>query len=194
MILSNVLGIIVSGGLTTRFGYNAPFFIASSIIMSIGAGLITTFTVGVSQAKWAGFIFVYGLGVGFGFQQGGVAAQAVLPLSKVSIGTAIVMFLQMLGGSLFVSVVQNIFTRELISNLEALNIPDFSPSDVVNGGATSLRAIVSKSVLPDVLVAYNDALVKVFQLALILDCLSIIGALGIEWKSMKTKNVDERAK
>jgi hypothetical protein len=138
MILSNVVGIILSGGLITRFGYNAPFFIASSVIMSIGAGLITTFTVGVSQAKWIGFLFVYGLGVGFGFQQGGVAAQAVLPLSKVSIGTAIVMFLQMLGGSLLVSFAQNIFTKELISNLEALDLPDFSPSDVVNGGATSV--------------------------------------------------------
>lgn len=191
MILSNVAGIILSGALTTRFGYNAPFFIASSIVMSIGAGLITTFTVGVSQAEWVGFLFVYGLGVGLGFQQGGVAAQAVLPLSKVSIGNATVMFVQMLGGSLFVSVAQNIFTKELLKNLEALNIPNFSPSDVVNGGATSVRSIVSESVLPDVLVAYNDALVKVFQLVLIMGCLSIIGALGIEWKNMKTQNADE---
>ncbi|KAL5360729.1 hypothetical protein BJX96DRAFT_175573 [Aspergillus floccosus] len=193
MILSNVAGIIISGGLTTRFGYNAPFFIASSIVMSIGAGLITTFTVDVSQAKWVGYLFLYGLGVGFGFQQGGIAAQAVLPLSKVSIGTAIVMFLQMLGGSLFVSVAQNIFTKELITNLDALNIPDFSPSDVVNGGATSVRSIVSEAVLPQVLVAYNDALIKVFQLALIMGCLSIIGALGVEWRSMKTKRVDKAA-
>ncbi|CRL17321.1 Sucrose/H+ symporter, plant [Penicillium camemberti] len=187
MILSNVIGIVVSGGLTTRLGYNAPFFIASSIIMSVGAGLIATFTVDVSQAKWVGFLFLYGLGVGFGFQQGPIAAQAVLPLPKVSIGTSIVMFLQMLGGSLFVSVEQNIFTKELISNLAALDIPDFSPSDVVNGGATSIRSVVSESVLPEVLVAYNDALLKVFQIALIMGCLSIIGALGIEWKSMKPK-------
>lgn len=101
------------------------------------------------------------------------------------------MFVQMLGGSLFVSVAQNIFTKELIKNLEALNIPNFSPSDVVNRGATSVRSIVSESVLPDFLVAYNDALVKVFQLALIMGCLSIIGALGIEWKNMKTQKVDE---
>ncbi|RDW64396.1 MDR family MFS transporter [Aspergillus mulundensis] len=193
MILSNVAGIILSGGLTTKFGYNAPFFILSSIMMSIGAGLITTFTTDISQAKWVGFLFLYGLGVGFGFQQGGVAAQAVLPLSKVSIGTAIVMFLQMLGGSLFVSVAQNIFTKELIGNLEALDIPGFSPADVVNGGATSVRSIVDAEVLPQVLVAYNAALVKVFQLALILGCLSIFGALGVEWKSMKKNKAEGTA-
>ncbi len=61
---------------------------------------------------------------------------------------------------------------------------------MVNGGATSVRSIVSESVLPEVLVAYNDALVKVFQLALIMGCLSIVGALGIEWKSMKPKKVE----
>lgn len=193
MMLSSVFGIIVPGGLTTRFGYNAPFFIASSIIMSIGAGLISTFTVGISQARWNGSLFIYGLGGGLGFQQGGVAAQAVLPLSKVSIGTAIVLFLQILGGPLFVAVAQNIFARELIGNLEALNIPDFSSSDVINGGATSIRAMVSESSLANVLVAYNDALVKVFQLSLVLGCLSMIGALGIEWKSVKAKKADERA-
>lgn len=87
---------------------------------------------------------------------------------------------------------QNIFTKELISNLEALNIPDFSSSHVVNWGAISVRAIVSKSVLPEVRVVY-DALVKISQLALILGCLSIIGAMGIEWKSIKTRKVNERA-
>ncbi|PLB51510.1 MFS general substrate transporter [Aspergillus steynii IBT 23096] len=193
MILANVVGILLAGALTTRFGYYAPFFIASSVIMSIGAGLITTWTVDVSQSRWVGFLFLYGMGVGFGFQQGGVAAQAVLPLSKVSIGTSTVMFLQMLGGSVFVSVAQNIFTKRLITNLAALNIPDFSPSEVVNGGATSLRSIVSDSDLPDVLVAYNDALVEVFQLGLILACLSIIGALGVEWKNMKAKKADVAA-
>ncbi|KAJ5369331.1 Sucrose symporter plant [Penicillium cataractarum] len=193
MMLSSVFGIIVAGGMTTHFGYNAPFFIASSIIMSIGAGLTTTFTIGTSQAKWVGFLFIYGLGGGLGFQQGGVAAQAVLPLSKVSIGTAIVLFLQLLGGSLFVAAAQNIFAKELIKNLEALNISGFSPFDVINGGATSIRAIVSESNLSNVLLAYNNALVEVFQLALILSCLSIIGALGIEWKSLKPKKANERA-
>ncbi|RAH76929.1 MFS general substrate transporter [Aspergillus japonicus CBS 114.51] len=193
MILSNVVGIIASGALTTAFGYNAPFFLLSSAIMSLGAGLITTFTVDISQAKWVGFLFLYGLGVGFGFQQGGVSAQAVLPLAQVSVGTAIVMFLQMLGGSLFVSVAENIFTKHLIANIAALEISGLSPEAVVGAGATGFRALVSAEHLPAVLVAYNEALVKVFQLALILGCLSILGAVGVEWRSMKGKKVEVAA-
>ncbi|KAJ5153858.1 Sucrose symporter plant [Penicillium coprophilum] len=156
IILSNVAGIILCGGSTTRLGYVVPFFIMSSIIMSIGAGLITTFTVDVSQATWIAYLFLYGLGVGCGFQQGAVASQTAFPLSKVSIGTAIVMFIQTLGGALFVAVVQKVLTKELILNLSSAN--------VANGGATSVRSIFGDSILPEVLVAYNDALVRSFNL------------------------------
>ncbi|PWY88906.1 MFS general substrate transporter, partial [Aspergillus sclerotioniger CBS 115572] len=187
MILANVVGIVLSGALTTSTGYFTHWFFLSSIIMSIGAGLLTLLTVDASQAKWAGFLFLYGIGVGFGFQQGGIAAQAVLPLSDVSIGTATIMFIQMLGGSLFVSVAQNIFTKHLVANLAALHIPGLDPATVASAGATSFRAVVSEEYLPQVLVAYNSALIKIFQLSMILSCLSILGAVGIEWKNVKGK-------
>lgn len=111
----------------------------------------------------------------------------MLEFKDVSIGTAFILFVQLLGGALFVSVAQNIFTNHLITNLSALHIPNFNPQDVVNGGATNLRAIVDPSRLPEVLVAYNEAVTKVFQIALILSCLSILGAVGMEWKSIKGK-------
>ncbi|KAM5515487.1 major facilitator superfamily transporter [Fusarium oxysporum f. sp. phaseoli] len=72
MILESVVGIVGAGSLTTKLGHYAPFFIASAVIMSIGAGLITTFTVHTAQSKWVGYLFIYGFGVGLGFQQGGV--------------------------------------------------------------------------------------------------------------------------
>ncbi|KAK2680358.1 Tetracycline resistance protein TetA/multidrug resistance protein MdtG [Fusarium oxysporum f. sp. vasinfectum] len=189
MILANVVGIVGAGSLTTKLGHYAPFFIASAVIMSIGAGLITTFTVHTAQSKWVGYLFIYGFGVGLGFQQGGVAAQAVLPLKDVSIGTAMVMFVQMLGGALFVSVAQNLFTNQLVKNLMALGIPNLHPEVIVHAGATSLRSMIDPEALPQVLTAYNAALVKTFELALIMSCLSILGALGIKWKSVKGKEL-----
>lgn len=134
-----------------------------------------------------GYLFLYGLGVGFGFQQGGVAAQAVLPLVDVSIGTAIVMFVQMLGGALFVAVAQNIFTNHLVEGIAKLAIPGLQPQEIIHAGATGVRDLVDPGRLPEVLRAYNDALVKTFQIALIMSCLSIFGAVGIEWKSVKGK-------
>ena len=190
LILANVVGIGFAGGMTTKLGYAAPFFIASSVFMSIGAGLLTTFTVDSSQAKWVGYQFIYGLGVGMGFQQGAVAAQSVLDFKDISIGTAIVLFIQLLGGALFVSVAQNIFTNNLVKNITALHIPNLDPQTIVHAGATSLRQIVDPARLPEVLVAYNDAIVKTFEIALIMGCLSILGAVLVEWRNIKGKQVD----
>ncbi|OBT58605.1 hypothetical protein VE04_01686 [Pseudogymnoascus sp. 24MN13] len=187
LILAQVFAIIVSGGLVTYFGYFAPFFIASSVVMSIGAGLLTLLKVDSSKGAWVGFQFIYGLGVGLGFQQGGVAAQAVLKFSDVPIGTAVVLFVQILGGAVVSGVAQNLFTTNLVKNLTALHIPNFDPNDIVHAGATNLRHMVAPERLPEVLVAYNAAIMKTFQLGLILSCLSILGAVGVEWKSMKAK-------
>lgn len=162
-------------------------------MMSIGAGLLTLFTVDISQPKWVAFQFIYGLGIGLGFQQGTVVAQAVLPMSEIPIGTALVLFVQMLGGALFVSVGQNLFSNNLVKNLLALDIPGLNPQVIVQAGATGIRELVDSSRLPEVLVAYNEALLKTFQLALILSCLSILGAVGIEWRSMRGKKVEHVA-
>ncbi len=133
-----------------------------------------------------GFTFLYGFGVGLGFQQGSVAAQAVLKFKDVAVGTAVVLFIQILGGALFVAVAQNLFTTHLISGLVGLKIPGLDPQDIIHAGATGLRAVVDPARLHDVLVVYNDAIVKTFQLGLILSCLSIFGAVGVPWKRIAT--------
>ena len=185
LILAEIVAIVASGALVTKTGHYAPFFIASSVIMSIGAGLCNLFTIETSQAQWVGFTFLYGFGVGLGFQQGSVAAQAVLKFKDVPIGTAVVLFIQILGGAIFVSIAQSLFTTHLIRGLIGLNIPGLDPQMIIHAGATGLRAVVDPTKLPEILVVYNDAIVKTFQLGLILSCLSILGAAGVEWKSMK---------
>ncbi|EMD00433.1 hypothetical protein BAUCODRAFT_28789 [Baudoinia panamericana UAMH 10762] len=187
LILAEILGIGLSGGLVTNLGYFAPFFIGSSVIMSIGAGLMMLFDVNTSTGRWVGYQFLYGFGVGLGFQQGGVAAQAALPFKDVAVGTTVVLFLQILGGSLFVSVAQNLFTTHLIKNILALGLADLNPADIVAAGATGIRSLVSEAELPAVLGAYNKALVTVFEVGTITAAISILGAVGVEWRSIKAE-------
>ena len=93
--------------------------------------------------------------------------------------------MQIFGGALFASVAQNLFSTNLIEGILALGIEGFDPQVIVSAGATNLRNVVDPADLPMVLVAYNAAIVKTFQIGLILSCLSIFGAVGIEWKSVK---------
>ena len=79
MIIGLVIASIISGGLVTTFGYFTPFMIFSTVLSSIGVGLLSTWQVSTGHSKWIGYQAVYGIGVGAGMQQGMIAVQAVLP-------------------------------------------------------------------------------------------------------------------
>ncbi|MCJ1433903.1 hypothetical protein MMC27_003268 [Xylographa pallens] len=187
MSLPLVLGLVIMGisaGILTRvIGYYTPWMILSSIITPIGAGLITTFTPQTGSPAWIGYQALFGMGIGLGMQQPSVAAQTVLPRNDVSIGAALMMFSQLLGGTVFISVGNNIFDTRLTQNL--VKIPGIDVGSVVATGATELKNMVPGSLLPQVIVAYNDALRATFYLACALTSCTIFGSLAMEWKSVK---------
>lgn len=191
LILAQVLATLVAGFLTTTIGYYMPFVVASSILMAVGAGLLTTFTVNISTGKWIGYQIIFGVGVGFGFQHSITAAQAVLPLNDIPSGVTAVLFTQLLGGALMVSAGQNVFANSLTSGLSQISGVDAKL--VIARGATALRNLITDQInLASALEAYNNALVKAFRVSLIMACLSGLGAIGMEWKSVKaTKSSNE---
>lgn len=187
LLLSQVIGTIFSGALTTKFGHYMPFVLASVVFMSVGAAMLTTFHVGMPTGKWIGYQIIYGLGVGFGFQQAQLAAQAVLPAEDVAIGTAVMLFVQLLGGAIFLSVAQNVFTSHLLANLIATNVPGLDPSAVSRSGALEFRHVVPPASLDLVIRAYAEALTKAYQVGLIVSCIALLGPLGMKWRSLKGK-------
>jgi hypothetical protein len=102
MSLPLILGLVIvsmgSGVAVTIFGYYTPFMYVSIVLMSIGAGLMSTFTVNTGHAMWIGYQFLFGAGIGFGMQQTLIAAQTCMPLADVPIATAIMMFAQVRRG------------------------------------------------------------------------------------------------
>lgn len=185
LVLALVVAVILTGIGVGKIGYYTPFIILSSIITPIGLGLICTYDVNTGHAKWIGYQVLLGFGLGCGMQQSNMAAQTVLPRKDASAGMALMFFGQSLGGSVFVSVAQNVLNNKLISNLRALHLPNFKPEDIVNTGATDLRNLVPSDELPRLLVAYNDAIKHAFYLGVALAALSILGSASMEWKSVK---------
>jgi len=189
MLLSVVVLSMVAGGLVTWLGYYTPFMILSSILAAIGAGLMTTWRPDTPQPVWIGYQIIFGAGIGFGMQQTLIAVQTVLPAADVPIGTAIVMFCQTLGGAIFISVAQNIFTNRLLSNVISI-VPDLNPSIVLQSGATNLVTAIPAQYLSGVIEAYNDAITTAFYVAVATAALSIFGAVCMEWKSVKGKKIE----
>ncbi|KAL6715350.1 hypothetical protein ACLMJK_007616 [Lecanora helva] len=187
MILPLVLAMMITavggGFLTKKIGYYTPWMIACSVLLPIGSGLITTFTPETMHPKWIGYQVLFGLGLGLGQQQAAVAAQTVLAKKDVPTGVSLMMFSQTMGGAVFLSVANNLFDNKLETGLA--HIPGISTDAVTQTGATELRNMVPAEVVPAVVTAYNAALRDAFILMTALACVTIFGALTMEWRSVK---------
>lgn len=185
-ILSLVVGSILSGIFVSKVGYYNPSIIAASVLASIGAGVMTLFRPTTAHPMWIGVQVLYGFGIGIGMQQTNIAAQTVLDKKDAPTGISVVFLGQGLGGAISVAMAQTILNSRLISGLSGLG--GVSGEVVVNTGATNLRTLFNAAQLDVVLKVYNQGIVEVFQAATAFACLSIIGALVIEWKSTKSQD------
>ncbi|KAK1599396.1 major facilitator superfamily transporter [Colletotrichum navitas] len=182
LVLSMTVFAGVSGGVITRIGYYTPVMLVGASIMAIGAGLLTTLEVHSGPGKWIGYQVIYGVGMGMCFQAPNLAAQTVLDKKDVPIGASAMFFSQTLGGAVFISVGQNVLNNELVKRVRGL--PGLQGIDLKGTGATTLTKLPA-DVRGPVLEAYNEALRVVFVVGLVLVCSALIGAAGMEWKSVK---------
>ncbi|OTA89152.1 hypothetical protein M434DRAFT_398741 [Hypoxylon sp. CO27-5] len=185
MTLSTIISSIVAGALSSIVGYYTPFLLIGSCITAIGAGLINTLQIQTETSRWIGYQVLYGFGIGMSIQVPNLAAQTVLPLDDVPIGTSLMLFGQLLGGAIFVSVGQTVFNNGLVGRLQGFT--GFNSSVIESNGATTLSSSLPLELKTPVLMAYNEALRDAFRVGLILVCLTMIGAAGMEWKSVKPK-------
>lgn len=189
MVLSVVVISVLAGGFITACGYYTPFMILSAAISAIGCGLLTTLQPDAPPAHWIGYQVVLGIGVGMGMQQPLMAVQTVLNIADVPTGTAVVVFSQTVGGSIVLLVAQNLFQNRLFANL-ATYAPSVNPALVFAAGATGLEAAVPASTRPAVLQAYNNAIDTTMYIPTGIAAAAILGALAMEWKSVKGKKFD----
>ncbi|GIK05368.1 hypothetical protein Aspvir_009477 [Aspergillus viridinutans] len=183
MLLPVVVASILTGQLVSRIGYYTPFLMLGVFLSSIGAGLLTTLGVHTPKSKWIGFQVLYGFGLGTCNQIPNMAAQTVLPREQVAIGASLMFFAQQLFGAVFTSVGQNVLSNQLAKRLA------ISPQMVQNSGATQLLDHVPVEDRAASLVAYNDSLQVCFQVGLVMACLATVGAVTMEWRTVKKKQL-----
>jgi len=183
MLMPVVVASVVTGILVSRIGYYTPFLIFGTCLTSIGAGLLTILEVDTPKAKWIGFQILYGFGLGCSSQAPNMAAQTVLPREDVSIGASLMFFGQYLFGAIFTSVGQNVLDNQLTHRLA--DIPDITPQIIHGSGATQILDIIPAAYRAAALEGYNNSLRVCFQVGLIVACLAVLGALTMEWCSVK---------
>lgn len=78
MLIGVIVSVLLSGALVSGLGYYTPFMIIGSILMSVGIGMMSTIGPDTSNTLLLIFPAIFGAGVGIGFQQPLIGAQAVL--------------------------------------------------------------------------------------------------------------------
>jgi MFS transporter, DHA2 family, glioxin efflux transporter len=79
-----------SGRAITKTGIAAPYLLASSMVVTISAGLLYTLDIGTSTGKWVGYQILAGFGYGMGLQIPVIIAQAFAAPSDIAPVTAII--------------------------------------------------------------------------------------------------------
>lgn len=171
--LGLVISVPLAGFLTYYVGYPNPFMILNGIITPIATGLLTT--VDAAPALWKLLVYqaLLGFGTGIGFQGPQVVAQTVLSYSDSQIGISIIQLAQALGPAVFVAAAQTVFSSnlpaDLISDQEGL-----ASSTPIGGDLSYL---------------YSEALGTAFFVSVGLSGVTIVAALGMEWRSTKKRTV-----
>ncbi|KAI1943909.1 hypothetical protein LOZ66_000496 [Ophidiomyces ophidiicola] len=132
----------------------------------------------------AGYQIIFSAGAGLGIQQSNTAAQTVLAPVDVPVGAVIIIFAQILGSAVWLSVAQNVLTSKLLEDLKN-SVPGLDPKVVIDKGATGFRGTVGPRFFGDVLKVYNLALTKTIYCGVALAATAFLSSVGMEWKSIK---------
>ncbi|KAF4437484.1 hypothetical protein F53441_13021 [Fusarium austroafricanum] len=192
LLLSMVVFVILSGVLVGMVGYAAPFAIAGSAILIVGAALICTWTPDVTTGKWIGYQIITGVGMGFSLQIPAIAVQTVLSESDSSIGLSTLNFFNFLGGTIFVTVSQALFEGKLKSSIGKL-VSGVNVHQLTNSGATKLWDYVPSDKAQVVLKAYNNSMREIWYIGFGMACFALVASFGIEWRNTKAGMKNEPA-
>ncbi|KFX90688.1 hypothetical protein V490_06332 [Pseudogymnoascus sp. VKM F-3557] len=197
IILGLTSGMLIAGQLSNRVNRFPPFMIFSAVAASTGVGLITTLTLNTPSSHWCGYLALFGIGQGVGWQQPLLLAQAFLKNADIPTGTALMSGCKMLGGAICISVSSCVFHAFLTRSLLEL-LPDIDPNIIIGAGASRLTNVVveitggdsarAAAVLVLVEEAYNRACRRVFIGALVVSSLAVIGSLGVGWEEIRVKD------
>ncbi|KAG6007650.1 hypothetical protein E4U21_005731 [Claviceps maximensis] len=187
LMISFTVASIAGGLLNQVIGYYTAMGIVGSCIMSVGAGLLTTWQVDTNLGRLIGYQILFGCGMGLTFQTPNLAVQTVLPKPEVPMGIALMFFGQLVSAAVFVSVGQNVLANQLLSRLSGLDNFDSLKDLILSGGVTAVIDAVPLDQKQTIRIAYNDSLRAVFVVGLAMACLSVLGTACMEWKNILKK-------
>ncbi|KAI7912641.1 transporter protein [Pyricularia oryzae] len=193
MLLSMIIMLLLGGVILNLIGYYTPMMVISSILMTIGAALLASLERDTDVVNVALASGVFGAGVGTGFQMPLIAVQTVLDPVDMPIGTSIVVFGQMLGGALMLSVAEASFSATLklgFNKLGPVGAEVMESLDEVRFIKDIHVPEGSNLTVQQILDIYNKAIRSALNVGIVFALLSLVGALCMPLRSVKKSRED----
>ncbi len=166
-------GSIVSGQMISHFGRYKWILTGATVILIVGAFLMTRLTAGVSDwALWA-WMLLFGLGLGPPLAGFTVAIQNAVRLDQLGVATSTLIFFRQVGGSVGLAIADTVFassfSNQLPNSLAARGVPQQLVEQITrlggalqgvgNVGSLLERALPAQlhPLIPNILAGINDA-------------------------------------
>lgn len=118
----------------------------------------------------------------------------MLPVQKMAVGIAFMVFCQNFAGAVLVVVAEVIFTQRLTKEIK-IHAPSVSVEAALAAGASSdsVRGLVpaGSPELSGVLLAFSNSVDKVFYLLMAICLAGLIAAIGMGWVDTRKKKTPE---
>lgn len=189
IIVSNSVATLVAGYIASKTGHYVPLMWFGCPVLAIGAGLYQLIDNNSTRGLWIAAQILSGVGYGSCGQMPILAVQVVLSKADVPTGLVIVMFFQILGGTLAPSVGQNIFVDTLLRRLR--DVGGIDGDAVVAAGGKEFRSIVPQELMDAVIGAFSSALANVFWVSLASPLLAWMMSWAMEWRKLSDGKEDE---
>ena len=201
LVLAASLFALAGGIVVTKTGRAQLVMLVGSMLATVAIGLVYTFDLHTSTAKWAGIQIFVGAALAFAIMHGLPVAQADVGPEDISAVTAnllckylihrrpgktlIGLVFQTVGGAFSTSAGQAAFVNRLLVRLPE-TAPSVAPSLVILTGASELRNVFSPDVLPGVIDAYMVGLKAAFAVAIAFCGIAFLFSLLVPTKKLPT--------
>jgi EmrB/QacA subfamily drug resistance transporter len=112
-----LLASVASGQLVSRWGRYKVFPVVGTLLMVVGLFLLSRISLTIGGLTIAGYLFVFGVGLGLTLQILVVAVQNAVPYEELGTATSGVTFFRSIGGSFGTAIFGAIFANLLATNV-----------------------------------------------------------------------------
>lgn len=178
LVFAVIFAVTASGTIVNKTGHYIPSIFFGTAALALGCASLAYLKPDSSQAFWCGTQFLTGFGAGWAWMLPFIAGSNALAVQDIPVGSSIVTFFQVLGGTIFVSVGQAIFQNKFVLYLD--HIPGANTQQIVAHGVSAFREFTPAELLPAVSEAANRAVTKTFIMSAVVAAVGFFATFGME--------------